>query len=74
MGDKKENFVKTFKDKLTHAPILWLPDILKTFELECGVSGVGIDVVLIQGRHPIAYFSEKLRGVIIIYFYRFPIA
>ena len=52
----------TLKDKLTHAPLLHLPDFNKTFELECDASGIGLDGVLLQDGKPVAYFSEKLSG------------
>ena len=32
-----------------------------------GASGVGVGVVLLQGGHPIAYFSEKLHGATLNY-------
>ena len=47
------------KDKLTHAPLLQLPDCNKTFELECDASGIGLGGVLLQDGKPIAYFSEN---------------
>ncbi|WVZ84486.1 hypothetical protein U9M48_031516 [Paspalum notatum var. saurae] len=55
-GTTQEKAFNTLKDKLTHAPLLQLPDFGKTFELECDASGIGI------GGKPIAYFSEKLNG------------
>jgi hypothetical protein len=55
------------KDKLTHAHVLQLPDFNKAFELECDASGIGLSVVLLQERKPIAYFSEKLSGLILNY-------
>ena len=36
------------KDKLTHAPLLELPDFNKTFELEYDAGGIGLGGVLLQ--------------------------
>jgi hypothetical protein len=48
------------KDKLTHAPLLQLPDFNKMFELKCDASRIGLGGVLLQEGKPVAYFSEKL--------------
>jgi hypothetical protein len=61
-GAAQEYSFNTLIDKLTHAPLLQLPDFGKTFELECDASGIGIGGVLLQEGKPIAYFSKKLSG------------
>jgi hypothetical protein len=45
-GTTQENAFTMLKDKLTHAPLLQLPDFNKTFELECDASGIGLGGVL----------------------------
>jgi hypothetical protein len=59
-GATQEHSFNTLINKLTHAPLLQLPDFSKTFELKCDASGIGIGGVML--RKPIAYFSEKLSG------------
>ena len=66
-GIEQEDAFKLLKDKLCTVPLLVLPDISKTFEIECDASGIGIGVVLMQERRLIAYFSEKLNGVALKY-------
>ena len=55
----QQDAFNTLKDKLTHAPLLQLPDFNKTFELECDASGIGLGGVLLQDGKPVAYFSEN---------------
>jgi hypothetical protein len=66
-GRAQEESFSTLKDKLTHVPLLQLPNFGKTFELECDASGVGIGGVLMQDGKPVAYFSEKLHGHVLNY-------
>jgi hypothetical protein len=66
-SDSQEVAFRTLKDKLTHAPLLQLPDFNKLFELECDASGIGLGVVLLQEGKPVAYFSEKLSGASLKY-------
>jgi len=61
-GQDQIHAFETVKEKLTKAPILALPNFTQTFEIECDASNIGIGVVLLQEGHPIAYFSEKLKG------------
>jgi hypothetical protein len=61
-GAAQEYSFNTLIDKLTHAPLLQLPDFGKTFELECDASGIGIDGMLLQEGKLIAYLSEKMSG------------
>jgi hypothetical protein len=66
-GIRQDHTFNMLKDKLTHAPLLQLPDFNKTFELECDASRIGLGGVLLQDRKLVAYFSEKLIGPILNY-------
>jgi hypothetical protein len=66
-GTWQENAFDMLKDKLTHAPLLQLPNFNKTFELECDASGIGLGGVLLQERKYVAYFSEKLSSHVLNY-------
>jgi hypothetical protein len=66
-SEKQENTFNLLKSKLISAPLLSLPDFNKAFEIKCDASGIGIDIVLMQEKRPIAYFSEKLNDVALNY-------
>jgi hypothetical protein len=65
-GTRQENAFDMLNDKLTHAPLLQLPDFNKTFELECDASEIGLGGVLLQERKHV-YFSENLSGPLLNY-------
>jgi hypothetical protein len=48
LGRRQENAFNMLKDKLTHAPLLQLPNFNKTFELKCNAGGIGLGGVLLQ--------------------------
>ena len=66
-NDEQDEAFNLLKDKLCSAPILALPDFMRAFKVECDALGIGIGVVLMQDRRPIAYFSEKLNGAALNY-------
>ncbi|KAK9189481.1 hypothetical protein WN943_018078 [Citrus x changshan-huyou] len=43
-----------------------LPDFSQQFVIECDASGIGIGAVLTQTNQPIAYYSEALKGTILL--------
>jgi hypothetical protein len=68
-GDKAQEVAfETLKDRLTHTPLLQLPNFSKTFELECDASDIGFGGVLLQEGKHIAYFSEKLNRASLNYY------
>ena len=42
--------------------VLRLPNFDQMFEIECDVSGIGVEAVLLKEGKPVTYFSEKLNG------------
>ena len=41
-GDEQDKSFQLLKHKVTHAPVLNLPNFDKTFEIECDVSGISV--------------------------------
>ena len=66
-GERQDQAFALLKEKITKAPVLASPNFSKTFELECDAFGVDVGAMLLQGGHPIAYFSEKLHGTALNY-------
>ena len=60
--EAQELAFSTLKDKLCSATVLSLPNFNEAFEIECDAFGISIGAVLMQGMHPITFFSEKLHG------------
>jgi hypothetical protein len=49
------------KKLLTTSSVLAQPDIMKSFDVYCDASGIGLGCVLMQEGHVIAYSSQQLR-------------
>nr|KYP67726.1 Retrovirus-related Pol polyprotein from transposon 17.6 [Cajanus cajan]KYP67729.1 Retrovirus-related Pol polyprotein from transposon 17.6 [Cajanus cajan] len=56
-----ENSFQAFKEKLTSAPVLVLPDLSKTFVVYCEASKMGLGGVLMQEGKVVAYASRQLK-------------
>ena len=50
----------TLKTAVTTAPILALPDFGQPFIVECGASTYGFGAILLQGQHPVVFFSRPV--------------
>ncbi|XP_072087072.1 uncharacterized protein [Arachis hypogaea] len=51
---------ESLKKAITSEPVLALPNFDQLFIVETDASSMGIRVVLLQDKHPIAFFSKKL--------------
>ena len=48
------------KSAMTNTPVLALPNFSEPFVIETNASGTAIGAVLMQNKHPLAYFSKGL--------------
>ncbi|KAJ0704441.1 putative nucleotidyltransferase, Ribonuclease H [Helianthus annuus] len=61
-GLKQEEAFRIFKQRLTHAPILALPEGTEDFVVYCDASKLGYGCVLMQRQKVIAYASRQLKN------------
>ncbi|MCO5580994.1 hypothetical protein L7F22_034870 [Adiantum nelumboides] len=57
-GERQQQAFKLLKEKLTTEPVLILPDLRKSFQVQCDACGSNIGAVLMQDGHVIAYESR----------------
>lgn len=55
----QESF-EALKKLMTSSSVLAHPNFTQPFEVECNATGRGIRAVVMQQKHPIAYFSKAL--------------
>lgn len=55
--NEHENTFVLLKKKISEAPVLALPDLQKSFELETDALGYAMGAVLMQEGRPMAYHS-----------------
>jgi hypothetical protein len=58
---RRETSFQELKKRLTTAPILTMPDMEKSFSIYCDASDQGLEYVLMQDDHVVAYASRQLR-------------
>ncbi|MCO5555643.1 hypothetical protein L7F22_009188 [Adiantum nelumboides] len=61
-GKRQQQAFKLLKEKLTTEPVLILPDLRKSFQVQCDACGSSIGAVLMKDGHVVAYKSRILRG------------
>ncbi|MCO5598493.1 hypothetical protein L7F22_052590 [Adiantum nelumboides] len=61
-GERHQQAFKLLKEKLTTEPVLILPNLRKSFQVQCDACGSRIGAMLMQDGHVIAYESRVLRG------------
>jgi hypothetical protein len=59
-GPEADAMFRALQFALMTAPVLQLPVFTESFIVQCDASGMGIKVVLHQGRGPVAFFSRRL--------------
>jgi hypothetical protein len=63
-GLSQQQVFDDLKQRLCSAPVLSLPDLQKSFEIEIDASDYVVGAILTQHNHPMAYNSETLSDVV----------
>jgi hypothetical protein len=58
---RREASFQELKKRLTMAPVLTIPDVERPFSIYCDAPGQGLECVLMQDGHVVAYSSRQLR-------------
>jgi hypothetical protein len=58
---RRESSFQELKKRLTTTPVLTMPDMEKSFSIYCNASDQGLECVLMQDGHVVAYASRQLR-------------
>jgi hypothetical protein len=66
-GGKKQKAFDTLKEKISSAPVLALPNLRQTFEIQTDASNYAMGAVLLHHGKPICFHSETFNGVVINY-------
>lgn len=61
-GKKESAAFEKLKAKLTTRPVLVLPDLSKSFVVQCDACGHGIGAILMQDEHIVAMRADCCRG------------
>jgi hypothetical protein len=64
---KQQKYFDSFKEKISTAPVLALPNLQKHFEIETDANGYSMGAVLMQNHKPIYYHSETFNQVVVNY-------
>lgn len=59
-NDQAQTAFEMLKTAMITTPVLALPNFERPFAIETDACDTGIDVVLVQDGHPVAYFSKAL--------------
>ena len=63
-GGKQQKAFDTLKEKISTAPILALPDLQHSFEIETDASDYAMGAVLMQNKRPVCYHSETFTSAV----------